>query len=238
MIDLGICRKMTRVSRPSLLLYRGRKRGATFWPHTEIALPPGIDLSSSSNHETGTMKFSCIALYCSFLLVVSVNAESGTFRLESPEWHDGGTVPMRNLFNGSGCNGSNISPGFHWLGAPKGTRSFAITIYDPDAPSPGGWWHWVVFNIPSPVSTLPAGAGDKASSRLPPGSSQCRNDYGESGYGGPCPPPGATHRYVAKIYALDVEKISARSDAPPGRVAKQIQEHSIGSAQLTVSFGS
>jgi Raf kinase inhibitor-like YbhB/YbcL family protein len=184
------------------------------------------------------MKFCRITLCCLFLFKVSADAESRAFRLDSPEWHDGGTVPMRSLFDRSGCNGSNISPGFHWSGAPKGTRSFAITIYDPDAPTPGGWWHWVVYNMPSAVSTLSAGAGDKTSSRLPPGSSQCRNDYGESGYGGPCPPPGATHRYVAKVYALDVEKISARSDAPPGRVARQIQEHSIGSAQLTVSCGS
>ena len=184
-----------------------------------------------------SMKFCWIALFCCLFFVISVDADTGTFRLESPEWHDGGTVPTRNLFNGSGCNGSNISPGFHWSGAPKGTRSFAMTIYDPDAPAPGGWWHWVVFNIPSAVSNLPAGAGDKGSSRLPPGSSQCNNDYGESGYGGPCPPPGTTHRYVVKIYALGVEKIHGGAETNPGRVARLIQEDSIGSAQLTVSFG-
>jgi Raf kinase inhibitor-like YbhB/YbcL family protein len=183
------------------------------------------------------MKFCFSALFCSFLFVISADADTGTFRLESPEWHNGGTVPTRNLFNGSGCNGSNISPEFHWSGAPKGTRSFAITIYDPDAPVPGGWWHWVVFNIPSAASNLLAGAGDKGSNRLPPGSSQCNNDYGESGYGGPCPPPGTTHRYVVKIYALDVERIAAGAETAPSRVARLIQEHAIGSAQLSVSFG-
>jgi Raf kinase inhibitor-like YbhB/YbcL family protein len=183
------------------------------------------------------MRFCTIALVCCFLFLISADADSGTFRLESSEWHDGGTVPVRNLFNGSGCNGGNISPAFHWSGAPKGTRSFAMTIYDPDAPAPGGWWHWVVFNIPSAISNIPAGAGDKGSGKLPSGSSQCKNDYGDPGYGGPCPPPGTTHRYVVKIYALDVERIPGNPETAPGRAAKLVQEHSIASAQLTVSFG-
>jgi Raf kinase inhibitor-like YbhB/YbcL family protein len=183
------------------------------------------------------MRFCTIALVCCFLFLICVDADNGTFRLESSEWRDGGTVPVRNLFNGSGCNGGNISPAFHWSGAPKGTRSFAITIYDPDAPAPGGWWHWVVFNIPSAMSNIPAGAGDKGSGKLPSGSSQCKNDYGEPGYGGPCPPPGTTHRYVVKIYALDVDRIPGSAETAPGRAAKLVQEHSIGSSQLTVSFG-
>jgi phosphatidylethanolamine-binding protein (PEBP) family uncharacterized protein len=90
-------------------------------------------------------------------------AEGGGFRLMSSEWHDGGSVPKENVFNGSGCAGANISPEFHWSNAPSGTKSFAITIFDLDAPTGGGWWHWVVFNIPGTILELPAGAGNKES---------------------------------------------------------------------------
>jgi Raf kinase inhibitor-like YbhB/YbcL family protein len=170
-------------------------------------------------------------------LVVFAAAEEGGFRLASSGWRDGGIVPQENLFSGGGCSGANISPEFHWSGAPKGSRSFAITIVDPDAPVRGGWWHWVLFNIPGTVSRLPAGAGNEGSRTLPAGSVQCRDDYGEPGYGGPCPPPGTTHHYRVRLYALNVEKLSAGSDTPPGKMAKLIEEHSIGVSQLTVQFG-
>jgi Raf kinase inhibitor-like YbhB/YbcL family protein len=87
------------------------------------------------------------------------------------------------------------------------------------------------------TSELPAGAGNKDSKRLPPASVECRNDYGESGYGGPCPPPGSTHRYLVKVYALNVEKLPFRSETPPGKMAEQIETHSIGVAKLMVTFG-
>ena len=146
-------------------------------------------------------------------------------------------MPQENVFNGGGCGGANISPEFHWSGAPTGSKSFAITIVDPDAPVRGGWWHWVLFNIPGTVSRLPAGAGNEGSRTLPAGSVQCRDDYGEPGYGGPCPPPGTTHHYRVRLYALNVEKLSAGSDTPPGKMARLIEEHSIGVSQLTVQFG-
>jgi Raf kinase inhibitor-like YbhB/YbcL family protein len=164
-------------------------------------------------------------------------AENGGFRLISSEWHDGGSVPKENVFNGAGCGGANISPEFHWSGAPSGTKSFAITIFDLDAPTGGGWWHWVIFNIPGTISELPEGAGNKDSKRLLPASVQCRNDYGEPGYGGPCPPPGSPHRYLVKVYALNVEKLSFGSETPPGKMAKQIETHSIGIAKLMVKLG-
>jgi Raf kinase inhibitor-like YbhB/YbcL family protein len=170
-------------------------------------------------------------------VVPAVFAESGAFRLLSSEWHEGGSVAPENVFNGPGCGGANISPELHWSDAPSGTKSFAITIFDPDAPSGGEWWHWVIFNIPGTVSELPADAGNKNSKRLPPAGSQCRNDYGEPGYGGPCPPPGSTHRYLARAYALNVGKLPFGPETPPGKVAKQIEAHAIGVAMLTVKFG-
>ena len=157
--------------------------------------------------------------------------------MSSPGWREGGTVPQENVFNGSGCGGANVSPEFHWSGAPAGSKSFAITIFDLDAPARGGWWHWMVFNIPAKVSGLPAGAGNKGSRVLPVDCVQCQNDYGEPGYGGPCPPPGTTHRYLVKVYALNVEKLSLGSDVPPAKLARLIEEHSIGFAQLTAKYG-
>lgn len=94
-------------------------------------------------------------------------------------------MPQDNVFNGSGYGGANISPEFRWSAAPSGTKSFAITIFDPDAPTRGGWWHSVIFNIPATVAELPAGAGNDESRRFAPTAVQCRNDYGEPGYGGP-----------------------------------------------------
>jgi Raf kinase inhibitor-like YbhB/YbcL family protein len=164
-------------------------------------------------------------------------AEDGGFHLASSGWRDGGTVPQENVFNGPGCGGSNISPEFHWSGAPSASKSFAITIFDPDAPARGGWWHWVLFNIPGTVSRLPAGAGKGGSKALPTGSVQCQNDFGVPGYGGPCPPPGTTHRYRVRLYALNVEKLSSGSETPPAKMARLIEEHSIAAAELTAKFG-
>ena len=90
-------------------------------------------------------------------------------------------MPQENVFNGSGCGGANVSPEFHWSGAPTGSKSFAITILDSDAPARGGWWHWVIFNIPETTSGLPAGAGNKGSKALPPGSVECQHYSGETG---------------------------------------------------------
>jgi Raf kinase inhibitor-like YbhB/YbcL family protein len=177
-----------------------------------------------------------IALGCCLALGAFSSAEGGEFRLVSPEWHEGGPSPRENVFNGSGCDGANVSPELHWSGAPAGTHSFAITMVDPDAPAPGGWWHWVLWNISGTVSGLPAGAGNEGSKTLPAGSVQSKNDFGELGYGGPCPPQGTTHRYLLRIYALRLSRLSPGS-GEPAKVAKLIEEHSIGVAQLTVKFG-
>ena len=140
--------------------------------------------SMGQNNDTVKKLFLALS-FCLAFVVPTAFAEGGGFRLISSEWHDGGSVPKENVFNGSGCGGANESPEFHWSDAPGGTKSFAITIFDLDAPTGGGWWHWVIFNIPGTISELPAGAGNKESKRLPPASVKCRNDYGEPGYGGP-----------------------------------------------------
>src|SRR5579884_791937 len=141
-----------------------------------------------------------------FLVSVVSSGFAAEFHLTSPTIKDKGTIGNEQVFNGFGCKGGNVSPELHWEHAPKDTKSFAVTVYDPDAPTGSGWWHWVIFNIPPGVHTLPAGAGKPDSSATPPGSIQSMTDFGQPGYGGPCPPPGdKPHRYIFTVYALKVD---------------------------------
>ena len=160
------------------------------------------------------------------------------FVLTSPDIADGATIATRFVFNSFGCTGDNVSPALRWQGAPAGTKSFAVTVYDPDAPTGSGWWHWVVFNLPASTTSLPLGAGDKAGSKLPAGAVQGRTDFGAPGWGGPCPPVGDTpHRYHFTLHALKVEKL----ELPPGATAAlagyMINANSIGKARLTGLYG-
>jgi len=171
-------------------------------------------------------------------LAVCTNAfASEGFRLSSTTWREGGTVPLENLYDRSGCHGANLSPELDWAGAPSNTKSFAITIFDLDAPKPGGWSHWVMFNLPANVSKLDAGAGTAKSKRTPIGVLECLNDYGTRGYGGPCPPPGVVHRYVVSLYALKVDKLPVDRDVPPAKVVKQIEADALAVAKITVKYG-
>jgi Raf kinase inhibitor-like YbhB/YbcL family protein len=119
------------------------------------------------------------------------------------------------VFNGFGCSGKNISPDLKWSGAPKDTKAFAVTVYDPDAPTGSGWWHWVVFNIPADVMQLNAGITE---ANLPAGAVQSRTDFGAPGYGGPCPPQGSKpHRYIFKVFALK-DKLPLDKEASAAQV--------------------
>jgi hypothetical protein len=125
----------------------------------------------------------------------------------------GSALPQTTEF--SGCGGGNVSPQLSWSGAPPATKSFVVTLFDPDAPTTTGFWHWVVFNIPASVQSLPAGAGSKTSPVAK--SLSGYTDFGFSHYGGPCPPNGdAPHHYLFTVFALDVpslEGVSAKSTA-------------------------
>src|ERR1700694_589006 len=128
------------------------------------------------------------ALGVSALGASVANAQS--LSLTSAEIKEGATIANEQVFKGFGCTGGNISPSLSWSGAPSGTKSFAVSIYDPDAPTGSGWWHWVVYNIPPAVTSLPKGAGDMKKKLMPKGAIQSRTDFGTAGYGGPCPPTG------------------------------------------------
>jgi Raf kinase inhibitor-like YbhB/YbcL family protein len=156
--------------------------------------------------------------------------------IRSAEVADGATIKEEQVFNGFGCTGSNETPSLSWSGAPSGTKSFAITVYDPDAPTGSGWWHWVVFNIPATTSSLPKNAGDVKAKLMPEGAIQSRTDFGSGGYGGPCPPKGGgLHHYTFTVFAVDEDKLQFANDdnASAALVGFELHFHSLGKAGLT-----
>jgi Raf kinase inhibitor-like YbhB/YbcL family protein len=165
-------------------------------------------------------------------------ARADGFTLTSPDISEGGTIQNEQVFNAFGCTGQNISPRLAWSGAPANTKSFALTIYDPDAPTGSGFWHWVVFNIPANVNALAKNAGDARQRRLPKGAIQSRTDYGIAGYGGPCPPPGdKPHRYIITLHAVDVEKLPLDKNTSAAVVGFNLHYHTIATATLTGLYG-
>jgi len=161
-----------------------------------------------------------------------------TFALSSPEIQAGGMIPASFEFNGFGCSGENKSPVLQWRGAPQGTRSFAVTVYDPDAPTGSGWWHWLVINIPADVTALPSNAGVPNSSTLPKTARQIRNDYGVNAWGGVCPPPGdAPHRYVFTVHALTVDTLDVPADATAALTGFMIHANTLATASFTARYG-
>jgi Raf kinase inhibitor-like YbhB/YbcL family protein len=177
-----------------------------------------------------------IPLALAALLMSTIAAHGAGLKLASPDLAAAQFAP-RFLFDGEGCGGGNVSPALAWSDPPAGARSFALTVYDPDAPTGNGWWHWVVYDIPASVSSLPAGAGAASGGQLPPGARQTRNDFGGPGYGGPCPPPGPPHRYVFTLYALDVASIGAAPGAGAAEIGARLKAHAVAAASFTVSYG-
>jgi Raf kinase inhibitor-like YbhB/YbcL family protein len=160
------------------------------------------------------------------------------FKLSSPDIKANHMIPKRFEFNGFGCSGENKSPALKWSGAPKGTKSFAVTVYDPDAPTGSGWWHWMVINIPANVTELVAGAGAVDSMTLPKGAVQNRIDYGVAGWGGTCPPKGdKPHRYIFTVYALKTEKLDVPADATAALTGYMIHGNALGKASFTAKYG-
>jgi Raf kinase inhibitor-like YbhB/YbcL family protein len=168
---------------------------------------------------------------------LSAAAAAGALTLTSPDIKPNAKIADEQVFNSFGCTGKNVSPALSWSGAPKGTKSFALNVYDPDAPTGSGFWHWVVFNIPADTTSLAKGAGDPKSDAAPKGAIQSRTDYGAPGYGGPCPPPGdKPHHYIFTIYALDVDKLDADENATAAVVGFNLHFHTLAKASLTALY--
>ncbi len=180
---------------------------------------------------------SSLLLAAGLVLAGSVHAES--FKLSSADIKPNATIADEQVFEGFGCTGKNISPALKWSGAPKGTKSFALLVHDPDAPTGGaGWWHWVVTNIPADTAELPKGVGKSDGSALPKGAMQIATDFGKSGWGGPCPPVGdKPHRYNFTLYALKVDKLDLPQGATAALAGYMINANSIGKATLTGKYG-
>ncbi len=170
------------------------------------------------------------------LLIVtlfSISAIAEGFTLSSTDVH--GQLSNEQVFNRSGCRGKNISPQLSWKNAPPGTKSFAMTVYDPDAPTGSGWWHWVVFNIPTDINQLKTGASNTA---MPVGSTEGMSSYGTSGFGGACPPKGdKPHRYVFTVYALNIKKIDQPANVRPELIGFLLNGHAIAKASIIAYYG-
>ena len=181
-----------------------------------------------------------LTLFCglSALLLTAFSgpAYAAGFTLSSPDIKPGSTLSSKFTFNDFGCTGANISPALSWSGAPAGAKSFVLTIYDPDAPTGAGWWHWVMFNIPASVTSLPEGAG--VPGKEPAGAVQSTTDFGKPGFGGACPPKGdKPHRYIFTIYALKTAKLDLPATAMPDFVGFMTHAATIGKASFTALYG-
>jgi Raf kinase inhibitor-like YbhB/YbcL family protein len=168
----------------------------------------------------------------------TANAQSLT--LTSPDIMEGATVANEQVLNGFGCSGGNISPALSWSGAPSGTKSFAVSMFDPDAPTGSGFWHWVVFNIPPDTTSFAKGAGDVKKKLMPKGAIQSRTDLSSDGYGGPCPPAGdKPHRYQITVFAVDVDKLpfAKNHNASAALVGFDLHFHTLAKVTLSGLYG-
>lgn len=167
--------------------------------------------------------------YIWIVMLIGSWLQAGSFTLVSDTLK--GQISKAQEFNGFGCSGENISPELHWSNPPKGTKSFAITVYDPDAPTGSGWWHWLIVNIPADTDKIAADASAKK--RLPKGALETMTDYGFSGFGGACPPQGdKAHRYVFTVHALDVESLPVKAESNSAVVGFMINKHTIQKASV------
>jgi Raf kinase inhibitor-like YbhB/YbcL family protein len=177
--------------------------------------------------------FSRILLGAGMVLGLMAQA-AGAFELKSSDIQEGATMSAEQIFDSFGCKGGNLSPELKWSKGPEGTLSYALTLYDPDAPTGSGWWHWVVFNIPANVRHLPKGfKGDDTSIA---GLVQSRTDFGKPGYGGPCPPPGAPHHYIFTIYALKVKSLDLDANASGAMVGYYINANKLAESKITALY--
>jgi Raf kinase inhibitor-like YbhB/YbcL family protein len=162
------------------------------------------------------------------LALTASTALAAPFKLTSKDFKEGGTIPDKQVFNSFGCTGGNASPDLEWSNPPAGTKSFALMVHDPDAPTGSGWWHWVVYNIPATATSIPEGGP------VPTGATQGNTDFGTPGWGGPCPPAGSgNHHYEFTLFALKVDKLDLPSNATAAFVGFNVNGNMIAKTKLT-----
>lgn len=191
------------------------------------------------------------ALAAGGICLTNVSAQTAAFTLSSPDLA-AGTFAEKFVLNGFGCKGGNVSPALEWRNVPAGTKSLALQIHDPDAPTGAGFWHWAVYNMPPTTTSLPQGAGN-APSTLPAPAYGGNTDFLDTGatgangnYGGPCPPAGdKPHRYVFTLYALAVDDVQKAGGVPKSGTAslysfvlnKGLGANLLGKASFTATYG-
>ena len=164
--------------------------------------------------------------------------EVPSFAVTSDDIADGKALTDDHLYNGFGVSGGNLSPQLRWEGFPPETKSFAITCFDPDAPTGSGFWHWVLFDIPPDVTELPRGAGSGSNEGLPKQAIHARSDFGSKDFGGAAPPEGhGLHRYIFAVHALDCDSLSLEADVPPAIVGFNLTFHTLARGLITPVYG-
>ncbi|MCA0145576.1 YbhB/YbcL family Raf kinase inhibitor-like protein [Blastococcus sp. LR1] len=159
------------------------------------------------------------------------------FTVTSSDVTEGEVLPMPHVSGVMGAGGEDRSPQLSWSGFPEGTKSFAVTVYDPDAPTASGFWHWAVANLPASTTELPSGAGDKDAPQLPAGALQLRNDGGFAGYVGAAPPAGhGPHRYFVVVHAVDTETLDVDADTTPAVLGFNLFFHTLARATLVATY--
>jgi Raf kinase inhibitor-like YbhB/YbcL family protein len=175
---------------------------------------------------------------CATLAMMALAGPASAFEISSPAIGSDGTIPLKYTADAFGCSGSNVSLPLEWKDVPADAKSLALTMYDPDAPTGSGFWHWIIANLPATTTALAEGAGEAGSGKLPQGAAQGRNDAGTAAYFGPCPPKGdKPHRYVFTIFALMADKIGIDGNASGAVLGDQLRLNAIDMASVTYTYG-
>ena len=174
----------------------------------------------------------------SALIAALLVSPAAAFEISSPAVGSDGVIPPKYIANAFGCTGENISLPLTWKDAPADAKSLAITMYDPDAPTGSGFWHWLVVNLPASTTELPEGAGQVGNGNLPTGTVQARGDAGVPSYFGPCPPQGdSPHRYVFTVFAVKTDKLEVDENTSGAVVGFNLHFNTIDKASVTYTYG-
>ena len=178
-----------------------------------------------------------VKFFAALSLSISSTVFANSFTLTSQDIAQGEFMSKAHEFIGFGCSGEDLSPHLEWANAPEATKSFAITAYDPDAPTGSGWWHWQLVNIPANIMELATGAGSTSTNLAPEGSMQISNDYGGKGFGGACPPAGhGVHHYRFTVHALSVENFELPEGASGALAGYMINANTIATSTIEALY--